>query len=129
MVTPLHLAITPMSVLQDPKFGMAYAKLFEDGDVDDRLLMILFLMVERIRGSSSLWAPYPCLSCPNLYLYLLVFFLSHSYLGFMKQSLATNVSYLDVLPTSFGTPLWFTEEELQELKGTTLYKATRIQVH
>ncbi|KAI5054633.1 hypothetical protein GOP47_0029778 [Adiantum capillus-veneris] len=93
MVTPLHLAITPMSVLQDPEFGKAYAKLFEDGDVDDRLLMMLFLMVEHIRGSSSLWAP-----------------------------------YLDVLPTSFGTPLWFTEEELQELQGTALHNATKIQL-
>ncbi|MCO5581649.1 hypothetical protein L7F22_035538 [Adiantum nelumboides] len=93
MVTPLHLAITPMSVLQDPVFGKAYAELFEDGDVDDRLLMILFLMVERIRESSSLWAP-----------------------------------YLDALPTSFGTPLWFTEEELQELQGTALYNATKIQL-
>lgn len=93
MVTPLYLAITPMNVLQDPEFGKVYAKLFEDGDVDDRLLMFVFLMVERIRESSSFWAP-----------------------------------YLDVLPTSFGTPLWFTEKELQELKGTALYNATKIQL-
>ncbi|KAH7404190.1 hypothetical protein KP509_15G014400 [Ceratopteris richardii] len=93
MVTPLHLAITPMSVLQDPEFGNLYAKLFELGEVDDRLLMILFLMVERVRGSSSLWA-----------------------------------SYLDVLPADFGTPLWFTDEELEELHGTALYNATRMQL-
>ena len=37
--------------------------------------------------------------------------------------------YLDVLPNSFGTPLWFTEEEMQELKGTNLFNATKIQVN
>lgn len=93
MVTPLDLAITPMRVLQDHEFGNVYGKLFEDGDVDDRLLMILFLLVERVRGELSFWAP-----------------------------------YLDMLPTSFGTPLWFTEQELEELKGTALYHATKLQL-
>lgn len=33
-----------------------------------------------------------------------------------------------MLPTSFGNPLWFTDDELLELKGTTLYRATELQV-
>ncbi|KAK2974763.1 hypothetical protein RJ640_027124 [Escallonia rubra] len=35
--------------------------------------------------------------------------------------------YFDVLPTTFGNPLWFTNDEFLELKGTTLYCATELQ--
>ncbi|XP_040861117.1 uncharacterized protein [Glycine max] len=35
--------------------------------------------------------------------------------------------YLDILPTTFGNPLWFSDDELQELRGTTLYRATELQ--
>ncbi|WVZ07605.1 hypothetical protein V8G54_020951 [Vigna mungo] len=35
--------------------------------------------------------------------------------------------YLDMLPTTFGNPLWFSDDELQELRGTTLYRATELQ--
>jgi hypothetical protein len=34
-----------------------------------------------------------------------------------------------MLPSTFGSSLWFTEEELAELEGTTLHRATVIQVH
>ncbi|XP_020112842.1 uncharacterized protein LOC109727235 isoform X3 [Ananas comosus] len=91
MVVPLNLAITPMRVLQDPFLGPRCRALFEEGHIDDRFLIMLFLMVERLR-SNSLWKP-----------------------------------YLDILPSSFGNPLWFTENELNELKGTTLYRATMLQ--
>jgi hypothetical protein len=33
-----------------------------------------------------------------------------------------------MLPSTFGSSLWFSEEELAELEGTTLYRATVIQV-
>lgn len=33
-----------------------------------------------------------------------------------------------MLPTKFGNPLWFSDEELLELKGTSLYRATELQV-
>ena len=36
--------------------------------------------------------------------------------------------YLDMLPTTFGNPLWFTDDDLLELKGTTVYRATELQV-
>ncbi|CAL9006984.1 unnamed protein product [Prunus brigantina] len=91
LVVPLDLAITPMRVLQDPLLGPECRAMFEEGDVDDRFLMILFLTVERVRKNSS-WKP-----------------------------------YLDMLPTTFGNPLWFTDDELLELKGTTLYRATELQ--
>ncbi|KAM1470049.1 hypothetical protein ACFX14_040664 [Malus domestica] len=91
LVVPLDLAITPMRVLQDPLLGPECRAMFEEGDVDDRFLMILYLTVERLRKNSS-WKP-----------------------------------YLDMLPTTFGNPLWFTDDELLELKGTTLYRATELQ--
>ncbi|KAL5796285.1 hypothetical protein ACOSQ2_001105 [Xanthoceras sorbifolium] len=91
LVVPLDIAITPMRVLQDPLLGPECRAMFEEGEVDDRFLMILFLTVERLRKDSS-WKP-----------------------------------YFDMLPTTFGNPLWFTEDELLELKGTTLYRATELQ--
>lgn len=57
LVVPLDLAITPMRVLQDPLLGPVCSAMFEEGVVDDRLLMILFLTVERLRKNSS-WKPY-----------------------------------------------------------------------
>ena len=33
-----------------------------------------------------------------------------------------------MLPTTFHNPLWFSDDELQELRGTTLYRATELQV-
>uniref|UniRef100_A0A0D9WL95 SET domain-containing protein n=1 Tax=Leersia perrieri TaxID=77586 RepID=A0A0D9WL95_9ORYZ len=91
MVVPLDLAITPMRVLQDPLVGPRCRALFEEGGVDDRLLVMLFLIVERLRPS-SLWKP-----------------------------------YLDMLPSTFGSSIWFTEDELAELEGTTLHRATVMQ--
>lgn len=91
LVVPLDLAITPMRVLQDPFLGPECRAMFEEGEVDDRLLMILFLTVERLRKNSS-WKP-----------------------------------YLDMLPTTFGTPLWFTDDEFIELKGTSVHRATELQ--
>ncbi|KAL1217123.1 Ribulose-1,5 bisphosphate carboxylase/oxygenase large subunit N-methyltransferase [Cardamine amara subsp. amara] len=91
LVVPLDLAITPMRVLQDPLLGPECQKMFQQGEVDDRFLMILFLTLERLRKNSS-WKP-----------------------------------YLDMLPTRFGNPLWFSDDEILELKGTNLYHATVLQ--
>lgn len=57
MVVPLDLAITPMRVLQDPLLGPECRAMFEEGEVDDRFLMILYLTVERLRKNSP-WKPY-----------------------------------------------------------------------
>ncbi|KAL8160027.1 hypothetical protein V2J09_001564 [Rumex salicifolius] len=35
--------------------------------------------------------------------------------------------YIDMIPSTFGNPLWFTDDEFQELKGTSLYRATELQ--
>lgn len=34
-----------------------------------------------------------------------------------------------MLPTSFDNPVWFTDDELLELRGTTLYRATELRVN
>lgn len=34
-----------------------------------------------------------------------------------------------MLPTRFGNPLWFSDDEILELKGTNLYHATELQVN
>ncbi|CAI0429118.1 unnamed protein product [Linum tenue] len=81
-----------MRVLQDPLIGPDCRAMLEEGEVDDRFLMILFLVVERLRENNSSWKP-----------------------------------YLDMLPTTFGNPLWFTDDEILELEGTTLYRATQLQ--
>ncbi|KAL2892306.1 [Fructose-bisphosphate aldolase]-lysine N-methyltransferase chloroplastic [Bienertia sinuspersici] len=83
LVVPLDLAITPMRVLEDPLLGPPCRAMLEEGEVDDRFLMILFLTMEHLRSKSS-WKP-----------------------------------YLDMIPRSFGSPLWHTDEEFEELKGTT----------
>lgn len=57
MAVPLDLSITPMRVLQDPILGPTCRALFEQGGVDDRFLVMLFLLVESIRPD-SLWKPY-----------------------------------------------------------------------
>ncbi|CAM8899606.1 unnamed protein product [Rhodiola kirilowii] len=44
------------------------------------------------------------------------------------QSLHGSRRYLDMLPTTFGNPLWFTDGEVEELKGTALYRASKLQV-
>lgn len=56
LVVPLDLAITPMGVLQDPLLGPECRAMFEEGEVDDRLLITLFLTVEHLRENSS-WKP------------------------------------------------------------------------
>ncbi|KAJ4806403.1 Histone-lysine N-methyltransferase setd3 [Rhynchospora pubera] len=91
MAVPLDLAITPMRVLQDPILGPTCRAMFEQGGVDDRFLVMLFLLVESVRPD-SLWKP-----------------------------------YLDILPRKFNSPLWFTDGELSELKGTALYRASILQ--
>ncbi|CAM0912527.1 unnamed protein product [Alopecurus aequalis] len=91
MVVPLDLAVTPMRVLQDPLVGPRCRALFEEDGVDDRLLVMLFLMAERLRPS-SLWKP-----------------------------------YLDMFPRTFESSVWFNDDELVELEGTTLHRATVMQ--
>ncbi|KAE8732321.1 SET domain-containing protein isoform 2 [Hibiscus syriacus] len=46
-------------------------------------------------------------------------------LGSMIETLSNW--YLDMLPTTFGNPLWFTDDEMLEFRGTILYRATELR--
>lgn len=61
-MVPLNLAITPMRVLQDPLIGPECRAMLDEGEVDDRFLVMLFLTVERLRQNSS-WKPYVQILC------------------------------------------------------------------
>lgn len=126
MVVPLDLAITPMRVLQDPLLGPECRAMFEEGEVDDRFLMILYLTVERLRKNSP-WKPYVLyISTGNCILMLFPFLLDGSLLFIW---LKVCVRYLNMLPTKYNSPLWFTDDEFLELKGTALHRATQLQVN
>lgn len=57
--------------------------------MDERTLVMLFLVVEQLRGSDSPWAP-----------------------------------YMRLLPSHCPSPLVYGSGQMQQLKGTTLHKAT-----
>lgn len=39
-----------------------------------------------------------------------------------------EIRYLDMLPANFRNSLWFSDDDLQELRGTALFRATELQV-
>jgi hypothetical protein len=55
---PLNLALTAEAAVSDPQLGPSYSQLLEEGLVGEREVVILMLLVERLRGSSSKWAPW-----------------------------------------------------------------------
>ena len=87
---PLSNALTPASCIREPRVGWVYRALLEDGTLSPRLAVMAFLIVERLRGATSPWAP-----------------------------------YIAMLPEEegLGTPLFFSDAELQMLRGTTLHAA------
>eukprot|EP00897_Mesotaenium_endlicherianum_P004547 jgi/Mesen1/411/ME000100S10641 len=90
MVVPLRLAICTATIVRDPHLGPLYAQLLQEGQVaDERVLLMLFLLVERARGPDSFWAP-----------------------------------YMALLPARVGTPLAYSESQLQALRGTALHAGT-----
>ena len=87
---PLSNVLTPAACLREPRVGWVYRSLLEDGTLNPQLAVMAFLVVERLRGDQSPWAP-----------------------------------YIAVLPCeeALGTPLFFSESELQMLSGTALHEA------
>lgn len=87
---PLSNVLTPAACTREPRVGWVYRALLEDGTLSPRLAVMTFLIVEKIRGATSPWAP-----------------------------------YIAMLPgeEGLGTPLFFSDAELQMLRGTTLHAA------
>ncbi|KAE8732434.1 hypothetical protein F3Y22_tig00002169pilonHSYRG00055 [Hibiscus syriacus] len=45
----------------------------------------------------------------------------------LEDFLINECMYLYMLPTTFENPLWFTDDEMLELRGTILYRATELR--
>ena len=55
---PLSLAFTMETAMQDPLLGGNYQELYELGVAGERQIVMLMLMIEKLRGPDSKWAPY-----------------------------------------------------------------------
>lgn len=55
---PLSNAITASTVASDPDVGELYSKWLDLGILNERQVVVMFLLTERAKGSSSEWAPY-----------------------------------------------------------------------
>ena len=89
---PARLAITAAAAAQHPTLGPTFKEMLENDDIDERMAVMLLLIVERRRGDKSPIKP-----------------------------------YLDALPSSFRTPLFYDPEEMDGLRGTNLHAAVAAQ--
>lgn len=89
---PARLAITAAAAAQHPILGPTFREMLENDDIDERMAVMLLLIVERRRGDKSPIKP-----------------------------------YLDALPSSFRTPLFYDPEEMDGLRGTNLHGAVAAQ--
>ncbi|KAA6422499.1 MAG: hypothetical protein FRX49_07674 [Trebouxia sp. A1-2] len=89
---PLQAAITRQTILSDPVLGQTYKELLDIGVIDERMLIILFLTIERQLGVDSVWYP-----------------------------------WLKLLPVKPQTPLFYSDIEMTELRGTSLEHSARLQ--
>lgn len=89
---PLRLAVTVAAAADHPALGTTFREMLAEGDLDERLAVMLLLIVERRRGDASPLKP-----------------------------------YLDALPSAFHTPLFYTPEEMEGLRGTNLHAAVTQQ--
>jgi len=55
---PLHVTLTAKSARADPELGAHYAELLDVGVIDERNAVVLMLLVEKLRGQASRYAPY-----------------------------------------------------------------------
>eukprot|EP00884_Botryococcus_braunii_P016430 jgi/Botrbrau1/3470/Bobra.341_2s0002.1 len=55
---PLSLTITARRALEDPLVGTGLAQLLHSGLADERVVVMLYLMIEDMKGASSEWAPW-----------------------------------------------------------------------
>ncbi|KAG1662358.1 hypothetical protein FOA52_000023 [Chlamydomonas sp. UWO 241] len=55
---PMSRAVTAHNILRDEKLGRGYGWMLEHGVVDERTIIMAFLVVERLKGSASHLAPW-----------------------------------------------------------------------
>ena len=55
---PLGLALTADAAKRDPDLGGSYSELMDLGLVDERAAVVLMLLVEKMRGEGSRYAPW-----------------------------------------------------------------------
>jgi len=88
---PMSAAITQQSVTGGRSaVAVSLRELVDLGMMDENLVVMASLMVERAKGGTSAFAP-----------------------------------WLTMLPSTFSTSLYYTEDEMDALRGTTLYTATK----
>ncbi|MEW5303031.1 MAG: hypothetical protein WDW36_005763 [Sanguina aurantia] len=87
---PLRAALTAENIMaSEVQMRSLYSWMLDAHMCNERTLIMVALVFERLRGPESRMAP-----------------------------------YIDLLPTSFDTPLHFTKAELEELRGTNLANAS-----
>lgn len=94
---PLSSTLTAATLARHPQQGPILQQLLELGVADGRDVVMLHLAVERHR------------------------------LRERGPGTGGELAWLALLPTSFGTTLFFSELDMQWLRGTTLYTATRLR--
>jgi hypothetical protein len=92
---PASVAVTAANLSCEPQQGPLLRQLIADEVADERTAVALWLAVERQR------------------------------LGYGSAAAGSRQPWLELLPSSFSTTLFFSELDMQWLKGTTLFTATR----
>ncbi|KAL4859907.1 Mannan endo-1 [Chlorella vulgaris] len=94
---PASAAVTAANLSCEPQQGPLLRQLIADEVADERTAVALWLAVERQR------------------------------LGHSSAAAGSRQPWLELLPSSFSTTLFFSELDMQWLKGTTLFTATRLR--
>jgi hypothetical protein len=89
---PLRLALTVDAAAGHPTAGAAFRQMLDSGELDERMAVMMLLVLERRRGDRSPIKP-----------------------------------YIDALPAEFHTPLFYSAEEMEGLRGTNLHAAVMTQ--
>ncbi|KAL4425721.1 hypothetical protein ABPG75_009737 [Micractinium tetrahymenae] len=113
---PAAHALTAANLAQHPQQGAVLRELQQLGLVDERTAVILHLAVERLRLRQARQQGSGPSSSSG----------SGSSSGGSGEAHGL-LPWLALLPDDFGTTLYFSELDLQWLRGTTLHKATRLR--
>ncbi|KAG5387652.1 hypothetical protein IGI04_039122 [Brassica rapa subsp. trilocularis] len=119
------------TINSSPKgFGIIFAEAQGSSDDDDDDVLVVVPLELAITPMRVLQEPLLGPECRSMFelghvddRFLIILFLTFERL----RPLSSWKPYLDMLPTRFGNPLWFSDDDFLELKGTNLYDATLLQ--